>query len=290
MRNYFLTGCTGFIGESIVSELCRREDTGSIVLLTRDPQGRYPFYKMDHRVTLFEGSIVNCKFPGMQFTDIIHGSNESQAAEAHSNYYTMVEGSARILDWVYGTLHSRGGVIPRFLFLSSGAADSAASSYGQGKRLCEQLLRARNSLGKIARVYTLIGPKTPSQYAVGQFVKQATEEGRVTVYGGDNAIRSYLHVDDCARWLLKILDSGSSHVTYDIGGADRVSVSDVAQTVAEVFGVPLRRIKAHDPENVYVPDLTAALAIGCEQTISLKTALERIRDKTGIRNPNMESA
>jgi thioester reductase-like protein len=37
MRRYFLTGCTGWLGKSIVAELLSRPDTERVCLLTRDP-------------------------------------------------------------------------------------------------------------------------------------------------------------------------------------------------------------------------------------------------------------
>lgn len=290
MRRYFCTGCTGWIGRSLVAELCKREDTEQIVLLTRNPQHSYSFLALDPRISLYEGDIVSCQFPAISFTDIIHGSNESQAAEPHSNYYTMVEGSYRILDWVYTALADRGGVMPRFLFLSSGAAEQAFTSYGQGKRLCETLLQARSKLGRIARIYTLIGPNTPRQFAAGQFIWQAMNEGHVHVAGGDNTFRTYLHVEDAARWLLAILDRGTPGVPYAVGGDSPWTIRAVAKAVAEAFGVPLEVTERTEPHHAYLPDVRATKKLGLAATISLTQALERIRDHAGFRNPHLEPA
>lgn len=294
MKRYFLTGCTGFIGTAIVRELCKRDDTESITLLTRNPQARYGFYEIDKRISFYVGNIVDCMLPklsliDMDFTHIIHGSNESQLAEPHSNYYAMVEGTNRLLDWVFGTLNRGGGMVPEMLFLSSGAASEGATSYGQGKRVSEKLVE-QTRFGKIARIYTLIGENTPPQYAAGLFIRQAIQDGEVTVKGGARAIRSYLHTEDCARWLLEVLKNGRSERAYDIGSKTPYYIKDVAHLVAEVFGVPLRVIDdASEEPNVYLPDTSGAVELGLQETISLKQALESIRDDYRIRNSHLET-
>jgi nucleoside-diphosphate-sugar epimerase len=286
MRSYFLTGCTGFIGSAIVRELCKRKDTQQIVLLTRNPQARYKFYSFDRRIKLYEGNVLTCRFPDNEFTDIIHGSNESQDAEPHSNYYTMVEGTQRMMSWAFG----RGGFQPHVLLLSSGAAATADTPYGQGKRTSEIVLRSKALLWKIARIYTLIGEENPTQYAVGEFIRQAKQEGRVTVTGGVRAVRSYLHTADAARWLGAIMDSRGDRDIFDVGGTREYAIVDVARLVAKVFRVPIDVIPAKEQSNCYIPDLAPARAIGLKETISLKQALERIRDDHRIRNPHLETA
>ncbi len=287
MRCYFLTGCTGFIGTYIVRELCKRRDTEEIVLLTRNPQARYQFYAFDKRVKLYEGNILTCQFPTTEFTDIIHGSNESQAAEPHSNYYTMVEGTQRLMSWA----NNHGRLKSHVLLISSGAASKADTPYGQGKRTCEIVLKSETFWPKIARIYTLIGDENPTQYAVGEFIRQAQQEGSVTVRGGEKAIRSYLHAEDAARWLVEILHHRGPEEIFDVGGAQAYTVQDVAKIVAEVFDVPLKIVpEKREKRNIYLPHLGPARELGLTETISLKQTLESIRDDYRLHNPDLEAA
>lgn len=281
MRRYFLTGCTGFIGSAIVRELCKRDDTESITLLTRDPQARYGFYAIDKRVSLYVGNIVDCPFPETPFTDIIHGANDAAAGPFQPDIaYQIVEGTRRIVKWA--------GERP-LLLLSSGAANAHAEHgpYGQAKATAEVSLRDGM---KIARMYTLVGNGIPAQYAICKFVRQAASEGLVTVAGGSRIFRSYLHVEDCARWLLAIMERGEPCVPYDVGGETFYTIAEVAALVASVFEVPLNEIPGNDSEDAYLPDLTRTLHLGVKTTISLKTALERIRDDYRIRNPHLETS
>lgn len=285
MRRYFLTGATGFMGKALVAEICRRPDTESVMLLTRDAQRNWDFYR-ERKVTLYEGDIATVQFPTGGFTDVIHGASEPldhDDIRQKGNYYTVVEGTRRLLDWACRQN-------PRILVLSSGAAAPATTFYGQAKRMVEFLLRCNTSTGKIARMYSLISEDTPIQYAVGLFVRQAIIDQRVTVKGGENIYRSYLHVEDCARWLLAILDHGRSLHPYEVGGRAAYAIVEIARLVGDVFNVPVTFIPAAQEREVYVPHLEDAAELGLEQTISLRQALERARDKTGFRNPNLEAA
>src|SRR4051812_18256940 len=127
MRRYFMTGCTGWIGRALVAELIKHHDTEQIVLLTRNAQSRYGFYSMSPKVQLYEGDILTTRFPEGYFTNIIHGANEPLGSDAAYNYYVMVEGTQRMLDWAYSL-----PIRPYILLLSSGGA-TRNMSYGRGK-------------------------------------------------------------------------------------------------------------------------------------------------------------
>ena len=277
MRRYFITGGTGFIGKALVAEIAGREDTECITLLTRDAQRRWDFYG-HKKVQLYEGDIASVQFPsGWRYTDVIHGACmpiDHDSPQQRENYYAVVEGTKRLLDWA--CRHD-----PRILILSSGCAADAGNVYCQAKRMAEFLMHCNTTTGKIARIYSVIGDETPTQYAVGLFVQQARLEGRVTVRGGSHATRSYLHVEDCAHWLLKILNDGVGLHPYAVGGNEPITVSALADLVGEVFDVPVDHLPAKPlaPEH-YVPNVADAAAIGCRQTISLRQSLERIRAYT----------
>lgn len=279
MRRYFLTGCTGFAGRALVRELALRPDTEEILLLTRNAQSRYDFYGIDSKVKLYEGNINTCPFPTGDFTHIIHGANPPANANSQEVYYAIVDGTARILEWA-----TRRG-IPNFLLLSSGAARGDPSTvYGRGKRMAELLLRCQSTTAKIARIYTLIGDGVPPQYALGEFIRQAVQEKSVTCRGGDMVQRSYLHVDDAAKWLLRIMDEGQPLFPYPVGGAMAYTIDEIARFVAHKFEVPYTHIAGPYITDRYLPELRDTLRLGCNTTIPLGTALEMIRDETRLRN------
>lgn len=272
MRRYFATGCTGWLGTSIVAELLRRDDTESICLLTREDR-----VSTDYRIRYWQGDIIDDPLPHHDFTHVIHGANGSHFTEPLRCYFEIVEGTRRVMEWAKSQPCA-------ILYLSSGAV-SRDTAYGRGKRIAERLLPYH---ARIARFYTLIGPDTPTHYAVGAFISQAISDGRVVSYGGENIYRSYLHTDDAARWTLKILNSGSPATPYDVGGDAVWSVDAVAMAVATTFGVPLEVVKHSRPADSYLPDVSTTKRLSLKSSITLTQALERIRDDYRLRNPHLE--
>lgn len=274
-RTYFVTGGTGFLGRAIVRALCDRKDTDAIVCLTRQPTNRQSM-RYWGPVELWEGDITTCEFPRIPFTDLIHGANEANdllQPDKVAYYYTIVEGTRRVLDWA-----SHQPTIQRKLFLSSGAA-GRDTVYGRAKQLSEWLSERWSPACTIARIYAVLGEEMPllGQYAIGQFVGQAVKNGHIHYYGGSSQ-RSYIHVRDAARWLLTILDTGTPLLPYDVAGEKVVTMEDLALRVGEVFDVPVEKIPGPDRCDLYIPNLRRAHNLGLRQDISLNDSLRRLRD------------
>lgn len=274
-RRFFLTGCSGLIGREIIRQLIPREDTDEIVVLTRDPQRRYELLSWSPKIKLFEGDITETQFPQREFTDLIHGANEVndlRQPDEPRYYYTIVEGTARIMDWAAN--HVSGNT----LLLSSGAA-TRDTVYGRAKRQSERIMSDLPRSYSIARIFSVLGEEMPlnGQYAAGIFVYQAITDKVVRYYGGTSE-RSYLHVEDAARWILEILTKGSHGRVYDVAGEHCMPVYLLAYLTAEVFNVPCEKVEGPNRKDSYIPDLTAAKNLGLAQTISVKQSLERIRN------------
>jgi dTDP-glucose 4,6-dehydratase len=268
VRRYFCTGSTGFIGRELVRQLLARDDTEVIVCLTR---GHRKNLLEDKRIVYEIGDITECKFPLYQgFTDIIHGANEVNdllQPDQHRYYYTIVEGTARLMKWATGNAD-------RILVLSSGAV-GRDTIYGRAKQQCERLSRP---MAKIARIFSVVGNEMPlnGQYAIGQFIGQALSGG-VKVYGG-TSVRSYLHVEDCARWLLTILEAGGFSYPYEVAGNEPVTIAGLAKRISLAFNVPIQSIPGPDREDIYLPDIRGPEILGLKQTITLDESIRRIRD------------
>lgn len=273
MRAYFITGGTGFVGRALVKELLKRDDTYSILCLTRGRPNLLAHQKLNY---LF-GDITSVDFPEASFTDIIHGAAEANdllCPDKSKYYYDVVEGSRRLF-----ALANK--VKPkRLMYISSGAVIKGDSIYCKAKRMAESLCPA---YANVVRIYSLVGDEMPmnGQYALGKFIHQALN-GKIEFYESGST-RSYLHVDDCARWLGQILDHNKSH--YDIGSLKPISIRELAYMVGEIANVPVEEVERkdfHQTASVYLPKRIPPF---CFETISLKDAIESVI----YHHPHLES-
>ena len=281
MRRYFITGGTGFIGRAIVRELLNRKDTESIMCLTRGRDNLLEHKKL----TYWKGNITDVEFPSEahKFTDLIHGAAEANDLldpDQPRYYHAVVEGANRIVEWA----NSRD--FHRILFISSGCVGKGNSTYCRAKRLSEWLFERSGVPAKVARVFSVVGEELPlnGQYAIGKFVGSAMK-GEVKYYRS-HSVRSYLHVSDCAKHLLSILEKGDNRY-YDEGSTKSISVTELAHLVANVFEVPIRVVeeKLHPTAEIYLPGIDRWPG---EETLTLVESLRRIRADY-LRHSDLES-
>jgi dTDP-glucose 4,6-dehydratase len=163
---------------------------------------------------------------------------------------------------------------------------NAASAYGEGKRLVEQMCALTPEVETVvARCFSFIGPHLPldARFAAGNFLRDAIAGGPIVVQGDGTAERSYLYAADLVVWLLTLLLKGKPRRAYNVGSEESITVLELARRVAtrkgsrgEVLVAGAGRSSPTASPSAYVPDIARARdEFGLATWIDLNEALTR---------------
>jgi UDP-glucuronate decarboxylase len=300
-----ITGGTGFVGKSLL-EIAQSQDLlGSITLCARNFPKNLPT-----NVDFVSWNLLEPANLSPDFDVIIHAATPSVVSQGalRNTYDNVVSTMSNLISFI--EFHPKP---PRVLFASSGAvygetADSVikiqetwidfaassnlASPYGLGKLEAERLLGDAHLAGKcqaiIARLFTFSGAYLPldQHFAIGNFVGQAIEHKKITVRSDGQSIRSYLDSLDMASWLITAALHASGDTPLHIGSENSISVSLLAQLVAEIAEyryqqtVPIEILGQNssiDGVKSYVPSTQLTRdELGVSETVNLRDSIHKM--------------
>jgi nucleoside-diphosphate-sugar epimerase len=307
----FITGGTGFVGTWLTETLCWADTQLKlgirITLLTRNPEAfrlKAATVANHPAVTFIRGEAKTFDFPSGEFQFVIHAATEAHRSPSNDapdeTFSDDLAATKHVLEF------ARRAGTRRFLFTSSGAVygtqpsdlpaisedyigapspTNVRSAYGQAKRasefLCAMYARQFGFNALIARLFAFIGPHLPSEnFAAGNFVKNVVDGKPIRIEGDGSTVRSYLYASDMAIWLWTILLKGESLRPYNVGGADPLTIRELAERIAGISGIPtpveiLGRTGV--PATRYIPDTSRARTeLKLAETISIDEGLRRM--------------
>ena len=312
-QHLFITGGTGFVGcwllESFLWANQKLDLNAQAIVLTRDPAAfrrRAPHLANARGISLHHGDSQSFEFPSTPAAYVIHAAAPPSVAlsptQPQPALETYILGAKRILEF------SRSCCASKLLLISSGAVygprapkvthiledcnllpDPAAkpSIYAEGKRHMEllgvQCTGSDSFAVTIARCFAFVGPYLPldGQFAIGNFILDGLNRRPIQIRGDGTPVRSYLYAADLAIWLWTIFLRGKSGRAYNVGSEERMTIADVAGSVASAFNprpsVSVSTAASHGQHPVsYVPSTERArLELGVKQTVTLQVALAR---------------
>ncbi len=272
-----LTGGTGFVGKHLLETLLHLCPGITLVVPTRDPQRfrlTFPHLAQLPAVQLMDWDLTAPAPEALlqaAFDAIVHGA--------------IAHGPNLVNDHLASTRHVL--ALPRhastrLLYLSSGAAQGPQPpaferlpetymgpldpelpihAYGWAKREAEALWSDAGPHSVVARLFAFYGPHLPlhSNYAAGNFMRDALAGGPIHIQGDGTPLRGYLYTADLTRALLHLLARGASGRTYQVGGSEGVSIRTLAEAVAGSLGdrVPVeiaQQPQPGAPPARYVPE------------------------------------
>ena len=165
--------------------------------------------------------------------------------------------------------------------------------YDEAKRYAEAMTMAYHRQQgvdtAIARIFNTYGTRMRPHdgRAIPTFVRQASENKPLTVFGDGSQTRSFCYVDDMIRGLFKLATS-QEHLPVNLGNPAEYSVLELAETVLKLTGsaseIVHEALPVDDPQ-VRQPDITRARQLlGWSPEIDLEDGLRRML-ATGGREP-----
>jgi nucleoside-diphosphate-sugar epimerase len=169
-----------------------------------------------------------------------------------------------------------------FEFQSLATLESVKRDYAAAKRDAEgyvQNLGSKDFDVAIARCFAFIGHYLPrdQHFAIGNFIEDGLRGRVITVKAQHPVYRSYLYADDLVSWMMTIMEMASPICPIvNVGSDEAILISELAQKVADYFGVDLNIPPFKSPlTDRYVPSIQKALAMGCQQPLSIDDALSK---------------
>ncbi|MBF0386746.1 MAG: dTDP-glucose 4,6-dehydratase [Candidatus Omnitrophica bacterium] len=259
MKKILVTGGAGFIGSEFVRQIARRGDTVMVLdALTyagdkarlSAVKGQVSFKKVD----ICNASMVFKMVKNFRPDSIVHFAAETHVDRSIKDgqvflqtnimgTQTMLEaarllGVARLVhistDEVYGDV-ARGSSAEDAPFrpnspysVSKAAADLLVSSYFRTYGLPVNIVRASNNYG----------PWQFPEKLIPVVIYKALHNLKVPVYARGLNVREWLHVADCARGIIAVMEKGAFGAAYNIGSGIHRRNIEVVKAVLQLTGRP----------------------------------------------------
>lgn len=158
--------------------------------------------------------------------------------------------------------------------------------YDEGKRCAETLFfdyhRQSNVRIKVARIFNTYGPRMHPKdgRVVSNFIMQAIQDRKVTLYGTGNQSRSFCFIDDLVCGLIRLMESPDDFVgPVNLGNPNEFTIRELAEKVIKLCGsnseLVFRELPKDDPKQRQ-PDISLAKQkLGWEAKVSLDLGLSK---------------
>jgi len=141
-------------------------------------------------------------------------------------------------------------------------------SYANFKLKGEKLFQKLGNEGfnvSIARCFAFVGEYLPlnSNFVIGNIIQNILDRKDIKINANYRIYRSYMYADDLVKWLLKILDNSNTQCPiYNVGSNDKISIHQVANTLAKKFNLRIDSEKFSSKKfDNYVPNINKAKKI-----------------------------
>ncbi|MCC9088172.1 dTDP-glucose 4,6-dehydratase [Bacillus pumilus] len=276
-KSYLITGGAGFIGLNFVKLLLQESDVRLTVFdkltYASHPEEMDELSKLPH-FRFIQGDITQQHELDQVFDEaydgIIHFAAESHVdrsiESAEPFIQTNVLGTYRMLeavlkgkakklihistDEVYGDLELDDPAFTEQTPLSPNNPYSASKA--SSDLLVKSYIHTHQLPAMITRCSNNYGPYQHEEKLIPTIIRKAVNGEKIPIYGDGQQIRDWLYVEDHARAVKQVVESGTAGQVYNIGGGNEKTNLDLTKTILTQLGISHDQIafiqdrKGHD--------------------------------------------
>jgi nucleoside-diphosphate-sugar epimerase len=294
VKSLLITGANGFVGQAIVQKLASISDTQlpqEILFVTRNGLDEELSKKLSSISRVVCQDLTKPWQIKCESTHVINlAADGSRAPYSKESSDSFREIGRNLISWIKKFDHE-----VQLFHASSGACfnipDSKSLQFANPNKFSfiqsrlqvedefEKLSEKSDHKVSIARLFTFSGNLIlkKNQYAITDFIKSALTKKLITVTGNPHSIRSYLHEDSMATWVLRALVNPGITDLLQIGSNEPVSIKQLAEFIADQTAADVDFASESVPADIYLPrNQDTISALGVEEGIPWKTAIQNM--------------
>lgn len=246
-----VTGGSGFIGSHVVDALFAAGHEVTVLDVRPPHRSDVGFRHTD----IFDSDSVEVGLEGLEA--VYHLAAAADVGEIARDPLTSMElnlgGTARVLEaarknqlrrvifastvWVYGAAEAKSGTVDERAAFQVGAGKHLyTSSKIAGEMLCQDYAAMYDLPFTILRYGIPYGPRMRPALVIPIFTRKALAGETLTVAGDGSQHRKFVYVGDLARAHVLALDPVAENQTYNLDGAEKVTIRTIAETVIRLTG------------------------------------------------------
>lgn len=271
VESLLITGTNGFVGRSIIDQIAKvdvQELPHELLLITREgldfdlPTNLIPI------TTVLNHDLTKKWNFNKEVSHIINlaadGSKDPYSISANNTFTSIV---TNLVSWVstfqksLRIFHASSGACSEFRPLTNSSDQFNPKSSFKQNRLDAELALNRASVNfgfelSIGRLFTFSGTHLlgKSHYAISDFIKSAISTKNIKILGDPNTVRSYLHQDAMANWILQALICNDLHTSLEIGSSEKVTIKELAEFIAQETSASISFAAKPHEGDIYLPD------------------------------------
>ena len=271
VESLLITGTNGFVGRSIIDQISKVDSQqlpNELLLVTRKGLDFELPVNLRGITTVLDHDLTQKWKFDKKVSHVINlaadGSKSPYSTAANDTFTSIV---SNLVTWISTFQKS-----PRIFHASSGAcsgfrpvsnsfeASNTKSSFSRNRLEAELTLKkASSEFGfelSIGRLFTFSGVHLlgKGQYAISDFIKSAITTKAIKISGDPNTVRSYLHQDAMANWILQALVCKQPHTNLEIGSNEMVTIRELAEFVAQETSAAISFPTEPHHGDVYLPN------------------------------------